>query len=134
MPLIMGYELLLEAVACVVPFFSTVKVCCGVSISWGRYISSGWWSSSLSPVSISSSPPIIGGMTPAEVHGYWDIVHGWRCIGGVVILWAAPLLVVALPVVLEEGSSGLVVEVLEWGSSCKALFQDVLNHCSSLCK
>ena len=56
-------------------------------------------------------------MASAEIHGYWDIIHGLRCIGGVVVLWAVPLLVTALPIVLEERSSGLVVEALEWGSS-----------------
>ena len=118
-PFISGLESFLGAVSCIVPFFPTVETLClgRVSISWCRYVSSGWWSSSLSPIPISLSPPVVGGMAPAEVHGYWDVIHGWRCIGGVVILWVIPLLVVALPVILEEGSSGLAVEALEWGSS-----------------
>ena len=114
---IIGYELLLGAVAHIVSLFSTVKASCGVSISWCGYISSGWWSSPLSPVPISSASPVVWGSAPAEVHGYWDIVHGWGCIGRVVILWVVPLLVVALPIVLKKGSSGLTIEVLEWGSS-----------------
>ena len=88
--------------------------------------------SPLSPIAISLSPSVAGGTASAEVHGYWDIVHGWGCICGVVVLRAAPLLVVALPVILEEGLSGLVVEALKWGPSCKAFLQDAFNYCSSL--
>ena len=68
--------------------------------------------------------------------GYEFLLGAVACIvslfPAVVVLRAAPLLVVTLPVVLEEGSSGLVVEALEWGPSCKALLQDAFNHCSSL--
>ena len=57
-------------------------------------------------------------MASAEIHGDWSIVHGWGCIGGVVVLWVVPLLViVVLPSSLEEGTSGLAVEALEWTSS-----------------
>ena len=123
MPFIMGLESFLGAVLHIVSLFSTVETLClgGVSVSWHGYISSGWWSSSLSPVPISSSSPIIGGVASAEVHWYQNVVHRWRCICGVIVLGAAPLLVVVLPAVLEEGLSGLVVEALEWGSSCETL-------------
>ena len=135
-PFIMGLEPLLGAVLYIVSLFPTVEALClgGIPVSWCRYISSGWWSSSLSPVPISSSSPIIGGVAPAEVHWYWDIVHGWRCVCGVVVLGAASLLVVILPAILEEGSSRLVVDALEWGSSCKAFLQDAFNYCTSLGK
>ena len=119
---IVGYELLLRTVAHILSFLATVEACGGAPISWGRYVSFGRGSSSLSPVVPSSSSPVIGGTTSAEVHGYWDIVHGWGCICGVIILRVASLLVVVLPVILEEGLSGLVVEALGWGASCKALF------------
>ena len=59
-------------------------------------------------------------MAPAKVYRYWVVVHGWGCIGGVVVLGVISLLVVAMPVVLEEGSSSLVIEVLKQGSSCEA--------------
>ena len=96
----LGYEFLLGAVACIVSFFSAVKASRGASISWGRYISPGRRSSSLPPVAVSSSPPVIRGMTSAEVHGYWNIVHRWGCIGGVIVLGIPSLLVVSLPVVI----------------------------------
>ena len=88
----------------------------------------------MSPVAISLSSPVVGGMAFAEVHRYWDIVHRWGCSCEVIILRVAFLLVVALPVILEEGLSRLVVEALEWGASCKALFQDAFDYCSSLGK
>ena len=106
----------------IVSFLATVEACGRISISWGRYVSSNGRSSSLSPVATSSSPPVVGGIASAEVHGYWDVVHGWGCICGVVILRAASLLVVAFPVILEKGSSWLVVKTLKWGASCKTLF------------
>ena len=129
----MRLESLLRAVLHVVPFFSTVEAFClgGVPIPWCRYISSGRWSfSSLSPVAIPLSPPVVGGAAPAEVHGYWDIVHGWGCICGVVVLRAS-LLVVVLPVILKKGSPRLAVKALEWGSSCEAFLQDAFNYCLS---
>ena len=120
-PLIAGYEFLLGAVVCIVSFFPAVEASRGASVSWGRYISSGGRSSPLSPIAISLSPPVVEGVASAEVHGYRDIVHRWGCICGVVALRVSPLLVVSLPAVLEEGSSGLVVEALEWGSPCEVL-------------
>ena len=86
---------------CIVSFFATVEACRRASVSWSRYISSSGRSSSLSPVTISLSSSVVEGMASAQVHGYWDVVHGWRCICGVVILRVAPLLVVALPVILK---------------------------------
>ena len=116
-PLITGHEFLLGAVACIVSFFSAIEASGGASISWGGYISPSRRSSSLPPVAVSSSSPVIGHMSSAKVHGYWDVVHGWECIGGVIVLGVSLLLVVSLPVVVQkEGSSLLVVvEVLEWG-------------------
>ena len=102
----MGLESLLGAVSCIVSLFPTIEALClgGVSISWHRYISSGWWSSFLSPVPISSSSPVIGSAASAKDHRYWDIVHGQGYICGVVVLGTISLLVVILPVVvLEEG-------------------------------
>ena len=119
-PLITGYEFLLGAVAHVVSLLSTIEASGGASISWGRYISPGRRSSSLPPVAISLSSPVIGCTASAEVHGYWNIIHGWRCIGGIIVLGVLSLLVVSLPVVVrKEGLSLLVivVEMLEWGSS-----------------
>ena len=138
-PFIVGCELPLRAVAHIVSFLATVEACRGAPVSWGGYISSSRRSSSLSPVTVSLSSLIIRGVASAEVHRYWDVVHGWGCIYGVIILGViilrvASLLVVVLPVVLEEGSSGLVVEALEWGASCKALPQDAFNYCPSLGK
>ena len=102
-PLIARLESLLGAVSCIVSLFPAVEALClgGVSLSWCRHVSSGWWSSSsLPPVAVSSSPPIVGGVAPTKVYGYWDIIHGWGCICGVVVLGAASLLVVVLPAVL----------------------------------
>ena len=124
-PLVIGYELLLGAVACIVSLLSTIEASRGASISWGGYVSPGRRSSSLSPVAIPSSSPVIGCMASAEVHRYWDIVHRWGCIGRVVVLWVLSLLVVSLPVVVQkEGASLLVivVETLKWGSSREVLF------------
>ena len=70
------------------------------AISWGGYVSPSRRSSSLSPVATSLSSPVIGCMASAEVHGYWDVVHGWGCIGGAVVLGVPLLLVVSLPVVI----------------------------------
>ena len=75
----------------------------------------------MSIVAVQSLGGDIGDVASAEVHGYWDVVHGWGSICGVIVLGAASLLVAILTVVLEEGSSRLVVEVLEGGTSCKAL-------------
>ena len=119
-PLVKGYELLLGTVACVVSLLSTIEASRGASISWGGYISPGKRSSSLSPVAIPLSSPVIGCMASAEVHGYQDIVHGWGCIGRIIVLQVLSLLAVSLPVVVrKEGVSLLVivVEMLEWGSS-----------------
>ena len=118
--LILGYEFLLGAVVCIMSFFSAIEASGGASISWGGYVSPSRRSSSLPPVAIPSSSPVIGCAASAEVHGYWDVVHGWGCIGGVIVLGVLLLLVVSLPVVVQkEGSSLLVVvvEMLEWGSS-----------------
>ena len=73
----------------------------------------------MSPVAIPSSSPIIGCMAFAEVHRYWDVVHGQGCIGRIIVLWVSLLLAVSLPIVVQkEGVSLLVVvvETLEWGS------------------
>ena len=117
-PFVAGCELLLRTVTHIVSFLSTVEACGRASISWGGYIPSSGRSSSLSPVATSLSPPVVGGTASAEVHVYWDIVHGWGCICGVVILRVASLLVVALPVILEERSSWLVIKMLKWSASC----------------
>ena len=98
--LIVGYELLLGAVAHVMSFFSAIETSRGASISWSRYISSGRRSSSLPPVAVPSSSPVIGCTASAEIHGYWDIVHRWGCIGGVIVLGVLLLLVVSLPVIV----------------------------------
>ena len=118
-PLIAGYEFLLGAVVHIVSLLSAIEASRGASISWGGYISPGRRSSSLPPVAIPSSSPVIGCMASAEVHGYWDIVHRQGCIGGVIVLGVSLLWVVSLPVVVQkEGASLLViVEMLEWGSS-----------------
>ena len=119
-PLTAGLEPLLGAVECIVSLFSTVEALClrGVSVPRHGYIPSGGRSSPLPPVPTSLSPPVVRGMASAEIHGDWSIVHGWGCIGGVVVLWVVPLLViVVLPSALEEGTSGLAVEALEWTSS-----------------
>ena len=118
--LVVGCKLLLGAVACIMSLLSTIEASRGASISWGRYISSGRRSSPLPPVAIPLSSPVIGCAALAEVHEYWDVVHRWGHIGGVVVLGVLLLLVVSLPIViLEEGISLLViiVEALEWGSS-----------------
>ena len=119
-PLIIGYEFLLGAVAHVVSLLSTIEASGGASISQGGYISPSRRSSSLSPVAVPLSSPVIRCVASAEVHGYWDIIHGWGCIGGIIVLGVLLLLVVSLLVVV--GKEGLfllviVVETLEWGSS-----------------
>ena len=117
---IMGYEFLLGTVVHIVSLLSTIETSRGASVSWGGYISPGRRSSSLSPVAIPSSSPVIGCMASAEAHGYWDIVHGWGCIGGIIVLGVLSLLVVSLTIVVQkEGPSLLVaaVEMLKWGSS-----------------
>ena len=73
--LIAGYRFLLGAIAPIVSFFSAIKASRGASISWGRHISPGRGSSSLSQVAVSLSFPVVGGATSAEIHGYQDIVH-----------------------------------------------------------
>ena len=132
LPLIAGYEFLLWAVVCIVSIFSAIEASGRASLSWSRYVPYGGGSSPLSPIAVPLPPPVVGGAASADVHGYWDIVHGWGCICGVVVLRVAPFLVVALPVILEEGSFRLVVEGLERGSSCKAFLKDAFNHSSSL--
>ena len=99
-PFISGYEFLLGTVAHVVSLFSTIEASRGVSISWGRYVSPSRRSSPLSPVAISLSSPVIGCTASAEVHGYQDIIHGWGCVGGVIVLGTLLLLAVSLPVVV----------------------------------
>ena len=99
-PLIAGYKFLLGAVAHIVSLLSTIEASGGASISWGRYISPSRRSSPLPPVAVPLSSPIIGCMASAKVHGYWDIVHGWGCIGGVIVLGVSLLLAVSLPVVV----------------------------------
>ena len=98
--LVAGYEFLLGTIACIVSFLSTIEASRGASISWGGYISPGRRSSSLSPVAVPSSSPVIGCAASAEVHGYQDIIHGQGCIGGVVVLGVSSLLVIFLPVVV----------------------------------
>ena len=97
-PLVMGCEFLLGAVACIVSFFSAIEASRGASISWGGYVSPSRRSSSFPPVAVSLSSPVIGHAPSAKVHGYQDIVHGWGCIGGVIVLGVSLLLVVSLPV------------------------------------
>ena len=130
----MGHKFLLRAILCIVSFFTAVEASRGASISWSRYVSSSRRFSPLSPITVSSSSPVVEGTASTEIHGYWDIVHGWGCICGVIVLGAAPLLVISLPVILEEGLFGLVVEALKWGASCEALLQDAFNYCPSLGK
>ena len=118
--LITGYKFLLGAVACIISLLSTIEASGGASISQGRYISPSRRSSSLPPVAIPLSFPVIGCMASAEVHGYQDVIHGWGCIGGIIVLGVSLLLAISLPVVVQkEGLSLLVivVETLEWGSS-----------------
>ena len=94
------YELLLGAIVHIVSFFSAVETSRGTSISWSRYISSGRRSFSLSPVAISLPSPVIWCTSSAEVHGHQNVVHRWRCIGGIVVLRIPLLLIISLPVIV----------------------------------